>query len=164
MAVDLKSTTLPAFVLEAAEQLRKAEASLPTPQNRVSITYGNSNSSPRIATITASLPVTRSRVAGDAGTKFLYDDYAPVTGGITLTGTPLVGMAVESLAEALGVAAEELDAAERAKIDAGNSLPANVGTGITIANEEATITCAIAYTLNVNATGQPVPTATNHVA
>lgn len=164
MAVDLKSTTLPAFLLEAAEQLRKAEAALATPQNRVSISYGNSNASPRIATITATLPVTRSRVAADGGTKFLYDDYATVAGGITLTGTPLAAMAVEGLAEALGVAAEELDSAEREKLDLGVSFPAGVGTGITISNLEATITAAVAYTMTVNAAGQPVPTVTNHVA
>ncbi|MGB9774560.1 MAG: hypothetical protein ACPL4I_11145 [Bacteroidota bacterium] len=164
MAISLKSSNLPAFLLEAAEQLRKAEASLSPGQNRVSISYGSSNATPRIATITATLPVTRSRVAEDGGTKYLYNDYAPINGGVVLTGTPLAAMAVESLAEALGVAAEELDAAERAKIDSGATLPSGVGTGITISGLEATISASLMYNVTFNDNGQTVLTVVNHVA
>lgn len=162
MPTTLKSTIYPALALEIAERLRAREAALNPPQNRVTISYGNSNSSPRILTITATLPIVRSRVAEDAGTKFLYDDYAP--DALTLTDTPLEGQAVEGLAEALGVCAEELDAAERVKIAAGNSLPSGVGTDISYANLEASFTISLAYSMTFDASGRPTPVVSNHIA
>lgn len=162
MATTLKSNTLPAFVLEVAEALRAKEAALTPAQTRVSIDYGDSGTTPRLVTIAATLPVTLSRVAGDAGTKFLYTDYAPDT--VTLTGTPLASMAVESLAEALGVAAEDLDIAERAKIATGATIPTGVGTDVSYANLEASITCTLSYSMSIDANGRPTPVVSNHVA
>lgn len=161
MPTTLKSTALPALALEVAESLRSVEAGLTPAQNRVSISYGNSNAAPRIVTITAALPQTRSRVAADAGTKFLFTDYAP--DALTLTGTPLEGQAIEGLAEALGVIAEELDSAERAKLAAGGTIPAGVGTDISYANLEASISINLAYSMVVDATGKPAPVVTNHL-
>lgn len=163
MPVTLLSANLPALVLEVAERLRSTEAALTPAQNRVTINYGNSASSPRIVTITASLPFTRSRVAADGGTKMIYNDYAPVD-SLVLTDTPLDGMAVESLAEALGVAIEDLEAAERAKVAGGDSLPTGVGTTLTYSGSQASFTAQMAYTISFDATGKPVYTVTNHVA
>lgn len=162
MPTTLKSGNLPALVLEIAEYLRGKESALTPPQNRVTISYGSSANSPRLVQITASLPYTQTRVAGDGGTKFVFTDYAP--DALTLTGTPLAGMAVEGLAEALGVAAEDLDAAERTKIASGATIPTGVGTDISYANLEASITCTLPYSMVVNADGRPVPTVTNYVA
>ncbi len=162
MPTTLRSTTLPAIALEIAEALRTVESNLTPPQNRITVSYGNSNVSPRILTITATLPYTQSRVSGDAGTKFLYTDYAP--DAVTLTGTPLAGQAIESLAEALGVVAEELDNGERARIAAGNTIPAGVGTDIAYANLEASITINLPYAMTINADGRPVATVTNYLA
>lgn len=162
MPTTLKSANLPALVLEIAEQLRGKESALTPAQNRVTISYGSSANTPRLVQITAALPYTQTRVASDGGTKFVFTDYAPDT--LTLTGTPLAGMAVEGLAEALGVACEDLDAAERAAIAAGDTIPVGVGTDISYANLECSITCTLPYSMVINTDGRPVPTVTDYLA
>ncbi len=163
MPVSLKSSTLPALVLEIAERLRVVEAALTPAQNRVSISYGSSLSDPRTITISATLPVTKSRVSADGGSKFLYSDYAPVD-SLDLTGTPLDGMAVESLAEALGVAIEDLYTAEQAKIAANGTIPNGVGTDITLTPTQASINCSLAYTVAFATNGATQMVVTNHAA
>ncbi len=162
MPVVLKSAVYPPLVLEIAERLRVVEAGLQNPQNRVSISYGSAASSPRLVTISATLPVVKSRVTEDGGSKFIYSDYAPVD-SLTLTGTPLEGMAVESLAEALGVAMEDLYTAEQAKLAANGTIPSGVGTDIILTPTQASITCSLAYTVSFATDGTPQMVVTNHI-
>ena len=153
------SSTLPALVAEIARRVVAAEAALTSPVSRISITFGNG-----VLTIAGFVNGALSTIASDGTLKFSPTDHTPGNTPI-LTGTPLASKGIDSLAEALVVAASELQSAEDTYLaDGTKTLPTGVDVSCTVNGLQAVISAAVPFNVNINSSGQQVITVPNYLA
>ena len=118
----LYSTTLPALVLELAEQATAKEATLNPAQDRIQVNYNREGA---LVTVTGSLAATFAVNAGKlelSATNYTADP------SLDLTGTPIAGSGADSYASALMVALVNLSNQENTRLASGGTLPTGVGT------------------------------------
>lgn len=118
----LYSTTLPALVLELAEQATAKEATLNPVQDRIQVNYNREGG---LVSVTGSLAAT---FAVNTGKLELSATNYTADASLDLTGTPIASSGATSYASALMVSLVELSNAENARIASGGTLPTGVGT------------------------------------
>lgn len=158
----LQSTALPAALLEVATILSNTEKALTTPQNNVQVAYDFES---LIATVTASLPITVNN-ATPAHVALVPVDYAPVADFNATAVTGLTGGAsINNPSLALLKIATAIDAAEKAKVAAGGSIPEGVGVALTadLENLRAGLSIDVPFAVAISG-GQQVLSAVNYLA
>lgn len=156
----LKSTTLPALVLELGEIMTSNETLLTPAQDRVQITYNREGNRVKVAGTFAYTSDFAAGVVTVASTSYLADT------GIVLTGTPIATLGATNLTSAMIAAVVKLSIAENNKIATGVTLPSGVGAVWTASstNDTISIDVDLAFSRSLDTSGQPVFTVVNHVA
>lgn len=152
------ATTLPSLFHAVARRLFAAERALSTPRADVSITIQDATIS-----INASLRGAIS-LGVDGRAQFVPLDYTADIDPV-FTGTPLEGLAADSLAEALMIAAIQLNAAEDTYLAiSGNVLPAGVDVTYNFTAGLFNVIASVPYTAVLDASDNQVMTITNYLA
>ena len=156
--VTFVSTSKPALLAEAARQFIIADASLPTPNANVTMSFGVN-----LLTINASLPTTIAIDASNGKPVIsIVDqlaDFDPV-----LTGTPMASKGIDSLGELINALAVEIDNDENVKQAAGTPNPSGVGTTFSYGTGSVSITAVLPYVISLNSSGAQVATVSNYLA
>lgn len=154
----LVSTTLPKLVAEIARYVMNAERALTPAQANVTMTFGDA-----LVTIAGSLPVTQSIDTASGNIVTAFTDYLPALDPVT-TGTPISDITTDNMLEALYASVVRLDAAEAARLAANGTLPAGVGSSLSIVNGVASFTAVLPVSYSVDNSGNQVATISNYLA
>lgn len=161
----LKSTTLPAALLETAQLLGVAEAGLETPLNNLQISFDLEGN---LASISASLPFTSSDTSVSA-IGIAPTDYAPIADFDAGTLPALLlanGADITNPSAALVKIAAAVNAKELEKEAAGETIPDGAGVGLSadFDTQIIAVTASLPITVSIDNTGKAVITAIDYVA
>lgn len=158
----LESTSLTGALLETATILSATEKALTTPLDNIQVAYDFET---LIATVTATLPITVNN-ATPGNIALVPVDYAPVADFNATAVTGLTGgSSINNPALALLKIGTAIDAAEKAKVAAGGSIPEGVGVAITANLEtlQVGLSIDVPFTVAISS-GQQVLSAVNYLA
>jgi hypothetical protein len=156
----LKSTTLPAALLEAAQILSEAEKTLLTPIDNIQIAF---DLEAGLATISAALPFTVSPNASAIG--IMPTDYAPVEDFDCASLGNLLDAGITSPSVAMAKIAAAINSAEAAKQAAGET-PDGVGVGLNgdFDTEVLSVTASLPIVVTLDGSGKAVISVSNYIA
>jgi hypothetical protein len=157
----LKSTTLPAALLEAAQILSEAEKTLLTPIDNIQIAF---DLEAGLATISAALPFTVSSPNASA-IGIMPTDYAPVEDFDCASLGNLLDAGITSPSVAMAKIAAAINSAEAAKQAAGET-PDGVGVGLNgdFDTEVLSVTASLPIVVTLDGSGKAVISVSNYIA
>lgn len=157
--VTIVSTEKPALLAEVARLTQLAEAALTPALSRVSINLAGG-----LMSITGTIAGQMSVDPANGKPVFSPANHTLGT-TLALTGTPLAGRGIDSLAEALFACLIDLAAAEDAYLaDGTKTLPTGVDVAYSVNGVNVTMNAVVPFTVSLNAQGQQLLTVPNYLA